>query len=70
MRHNKIRDIITEWLDRVCHDVVEPPLQPLTGENVIPATVNRKDDARADDTCSWILGSPAKCLFQCKGFSP
>ena len=49
VRHNEIRDITAEWLDRVCHDaVVEPPLQPLTGENVIPATANRKDDARAD----------------------
>ena len=47
--HSEIRDITAEWLDRVCHDVVvEPPLQPLTGENVIPATANRKDDSRAD----------------------
>ena len=49
VHHNEIRDITGEWLDRVCHDVViEPPLQPLTGENVIPATANRQDDARAD----------------------
>ena len=42
-------DITAEWLERVCHDVViEPPLQPLTGENVVPATANRQDDARAD----------------------
>ena len=49
VRHNEIRDITAEWLERVCHDVViEPPLQPLTGENVVPATANRQDDARAD----------------------
>ena len=40
VRHNEIRDITAEWLDRICHDVViEPPLQPLTGENVIPASL-------------------------------
>ena len=49
VHHNEIRDIKAEWLDCVCHDVVvKPPLQPLTGENVIPATANRQDDARAD----------------------
>ena len=65
VRHNEIRDITAEWLNRVCHDVGnELPLQPLPGENVIPATANRQDDARVDiRTCSWILGSPAKCLF-------
>ena len=49
MRHNEIRDIIAEWLERACHDVViVPPLQPLTEENIIPVTANRQDDARAD----------------------
>ena len=49
MHHNEIRDIKAECLIVVCHDVVvKPPLQPLTGENVIPATANRQDDARAD----------------------
>ena len=33
----------------MCHDVaVEPPLQPLTGEAIDPASANRRDDARAD----------------------
>ena len=49
MHHNEIRDISAEWLECVYHDVIiEPPLQPLTGENVIPATANRQDDARVD----------------------
>ena len=71
--HNEIRDITAEWLDRVCHDVVvaEPPLQPLTGENVIPATANRKDDARADIRARGFWGRrQSACLFRCKGFSP
>ena len=49
VRHNEIRNITAEWLECVCHDVViEPPPQPLTGENVVPATANKQDDATAD----------------------
>ena len=61
----QIRDITAEWLERVCHDVViEPPLQPLTGENVVPATANRQDDARADiHARGFCMGSPAEWLF-------
>ena len=37
------------WLHEVCHDVaVEPPLQPLTGQALVPASANLKDDGRAD----------------------
>ena len=55
MYHNEIRDITVEWLKSVCYDVaIEPPLQPLTGENVIPATANKQGDARADVlTCGF-----------------
>ena len=34
-RHNEIRDLQAELLDMVCYDVkVEPPLQPITGEEL------------------------------------
>ena len=57
VHHNEIRDITAEWLERVCHDVIiEPPLQPLTEENVIPATTNRQDDTRADTHASGFEG--------------
>ena len=46
MHHNEIKDITAEWLDHVCHDVVVKP--PLPVKNVIPATANRQDDARAN----------------------
>ena len=37
------------WLPEVCHDVVvEPPLQPLTGKALVPASANRRDDVMAD----------------------
>ena len=49
VRHNEICDFTADWLDKVCHDVaVEPPLQRLTGETIVPATANRQDEARAD----------------------
>ena len=49
IRHNELRDLTASWLHEVCHDVaVEPPLQPLTGEAIVPASANRRDDARAD----------------------
>ena len=49
VRHNEICDLTADWLDKVCHDVaVEPPLQRLTGETIVPATANRQDEAHAD----------------------
>ena len=71
MHHNDIRDITAEWLDHVCHDVViEPPLQPLTGENVIPATANRQDDARADIHARGFWGCQQSAFFDVRVFIP
>ena len=45
VHHNEIRVITAKWLDSICHDVVaKPPLKPLTGENVVPATANWQYD--------------------------
>ena len=69
--HNEIRDITAEWLDRVYHVVVvEPPLQPLTGENIIPATANRKDDARADIHARGFWGRRQSAFFDVRVFHP
>ena len=44
-----LRDLTADWLSEVCYDVaIEPPLQQLTGEIIIPLTVNRQDKASAD----------------------
>ena len=41
VRHNEIRDLTVDWIDKVCYDVaVEPPLQWLSGETIVPATAN------------------------------
>ena len=69
--HNEIRDITAEWLKRVCHDVaIEPPLQPLTGENVVPATANRQDDARADIHAHGFWGHRKSTFFDVRVFHP
>ena len=71
MHHNEIRDITAEWLERVCHDVViEPPLQPLTGENVLPATANRQDDARADIHARGFWDHQQSAFFDVRVFHP
>ena len=49
VHHNEIHDLTADWLSKVCYDVVvEPPLQWLTGETVVPATANQQDEACAD----------------------
>ena len=71
VRHNEIRDITAEWLERVCYDVViEPPLQPLTGENVVPATANKQDDARADIHARRFWGRRQSAFFDVRVFHP
>ena len=47
--HNDMCNLTADWLDKVCYDVaIEPPLQRLTGETIVPAAANRQDEARAD----------------------
>ena len=48
IRYSELRDLTATWLREVCYDVaVEPPLQPLTGEAIVPTSANRRDDTRA-----------------------
>lgn len=63
MRHNKIHDIIANWINEVCHNVnKEPALQPLTGDTIIPQTANRQDNARADIQVRG-FGGQQQCVF-------
>ena len=49
LRHNHLRNITTNLIDQVCHDVpVESPLQILTGEKFDSRSTNVKDDTRLD----------------------
>ena len=49
---------------------IEPPLQPLTGENVVPATANRQDDARADIHAPGFWGRRQSAFFDVRVFHP
>ena len=71
IRHNEIRDLTADWLDKVCYDVaVEPPLQQLTGETIVPATANRQDEARADIHARGFWGQQQGAFFDVRVFHP
>ena len=56
-RHNEIRDVTANLLTEVCHDVViEPDLQPLTGEVLARASSNTADGARLDIAANGLWG--------------
>ena len=49
IRHNELRDITAGLLTEVCRNVgTEPPLQPLSGEQLRLRSANREDGARLD----------------------
>ena len=58
IRHNEVRDITANLLNKVPHNVaVEPHLQPVTGEQFHYRTANVGEQARLDVYSSkWYLG--------------
>ena len=47
--HNKICDLTTDWMNEVCTETEkEPQLQPLSGENILPRTSNKPEEAMVD----------------------
>ena len=62
LQHNKLRDITGVLLEEVCHDVaVEPILQPVPDNNLVPSTANSNNGARLDVSARsiWIAGLKA-----------
>ena len=56
-RHNDIRDLTAMLMDEVSRFTeIEPPLQPLTGENLQGRSANVQDDSHMDIRCMgfWI----------------
>ena len=64
IRHNEIRDVTANLLTEVCHDVlVEPDLQPLTGETLTYTTSNSTEGARLDIAVNGFWGGRYERTF-------
>ena len=64
VRHNEIRDMLSDLLKEVCHDVsLEPSLQPLTGERLSYRSACTDDEARLDVAASGFFGGRFERTF-------
>ena len=72
LRHNEIRDLTTNLLTEVCHEVsIEPDLQPLTGESLRGASSIIEDGARLDIAMNGFWGSKhERSLCDVRIFNP
>jgi len=71
MRHDSIRDILASQMREVLRDVqTEPPLVPLSGEGILPASANREIDARADIRARGFWTDQRNAFFDVRDFYP
>ena len=72
IRHNEIRDITSSLLSEVCSNVViEPHLQPLTGEQLTMRSANTDPNARLDIAANGVWGGCfEKTYFDVRVFNP
>ena len=71
VRHNEIRDLTADWLNEVCTETEkEPQLQPLSGENILPRTANRQEEARADIKAKGFWCRQQSAFFDVRVFHP
>ena len=69
--YNELRNLTASWLHEVCHDVaVELPLQPLTGEALIPASANCRDDVRTNVYVRGFWGRQQGAFFDIRVIYP
>ena len=69
-RHDNIRDLVAELVDDVAYDVrVEPPLQPLSGEELSSQTCT-DNDARLDVSARGFWQKGEMALFDVKVLNP
>ena len=65
IRHNRMRDIVVEFLTEVCPNVsTEPALQPITGETFSHRSTDTDDGARLDITAQNLLVFQLSCTLQ------
>ena len=70
-RHNEIRDLTTDMLKEVCHNVsVEPSLQPLRGEHFENRSTSTDEGARLDIAADGFWGSGHRTFFDVRVFNP
>ena len=71
MRHDNVRDLIAGHMKEVFNDVeVEPPLTPLSGENLVPRSANTSDEARADIRVNGFWSRQQSAFFDVRIFYP
>ena len=72
IRHNELRGITAGLLTEICHNVgTEPPLQPLSGEQLRLRSSNREDGARLDIAAVNFWGRDRnRAFFDIRVFSP
>ena len=71
MRHDNIRDLLASEMREVLRDVqVEPPLTPLTGETILPASANTEPDAGADIRARGFWADQQSTFFNIRVFYP
>ena len=69
-RHDRLRDMFAELIEDVAYSTqVEPPLQPLTGEN-IPANANHENEARLDIAARGFWQQCEMAFFDIRVFNP
>ena len=62
IRHNELRNITAELLTETCSNVlIEPPLQPLNGEQLSYQSSNTEDNACVDISASNVWSPSNRC---------
>ena len=71
IRHNSIRDVTAKHLREVCRDMrLEPPLQPLTGEELFERSAVTTDEARCDVSARGFWSAGQVAFLEVRVFNP
>ena len=69
--HNNLRNITGALLEEVCLDVaIKLILQPVTGNDLVPSTVNTNDNTRLDVSARSFRIMGKKAFFEVRVLDP